>query len=186
MHSLILFLLAALSIAAPAPSPVATRSTSCMCAADAEKVAQNFADLINKPFSTPLARASMLGSFVDYSDSVSELINSGCNTGPKTLGQATFVSREDFITSQSGQPPISFEILQIWPSCESLTMRWRSSQPGTVQPEQIVTGIVVIETEANPDAGAEQPFLMKTVFSEFNSGAWLYDIVSTLDRFSPG
>lgn len=55
-------------------------------------------------------------------------------------------------------------------------MRWRSSAPGHVKPEQIVTGIVVIETVQNSDSSSSQPWLMETVYSEFNSGAWLYDL----------
>jgi hypothetical protein len=55
-------------------------------------------------------------------------------------------------------------------------MRWRSSAPGNVKPELLVTGIVAIETEPNDDTSSEQPWLMKTVYSEFNSGAWLSDL----------
>lgn len=56
-------------------------------------------------------------------------------------------------------------------------MRWRTSAPGPVTPEQPVTGIVVMETEPNTGSGSDsQPWLMKRVYSEFNSGAWLYDV----------
>ena len=51
----------------------------------------------------------------------------------------------------------------------------------TVKPEQLVTGIVVIEAVANTDTSVSQPWLMETVYSEFNSGAWLYD----LGNFTP-
>lgn len=52
-------------------------------------------------------------------------------------------------------------------------LRWRSSQPGFVEPAQQVTGIIVLETSY---AGGEEPYIIDTVYSEFNSGAWLYDL----------
>jgi hypothetical protein len=47
----------------------------------------------------------MTKDFHDYSDSVIELINSGC-TGPVALGSATFSTRAEFISGQSSQPPM--------------------------------------------------------------------------------
>ena len=117
----------------------------------------------------------MCYSFHDYSDGVNELINAGCE-GPQKLGMPTFASREEFIQGQSTQRPIPFKILKVWHSCSEVMMRWRSPAPGSAKPEQEVTGLVVIETQPNSEAGSDQPFLMETVYSEFNSGAWLYDI----------
>ena len=111
-------------------------------------------------------------------DSVIELINSGC-TGPVALGSATFSNRAAFIAGQSGQPPIPFKILNLWNTCSTVIIRWRASAPGTITTTQEpVTGIIVLETKVNPNkaAAVEQPFLIETVFSEFNSGAWLYDL----------
>ena len=122
-----------------------------------------------------LATEALAIDFHDYSDGVNELINAGCS-GPNTLGDATFDSRTAFINGQKTQPPIPFEILNLWHTCSTVIMRWRSSAPGHVKPEQIVTGIVVIETVQNSDSTSSQPWLMETVYSEFNSGAWLYDL----------
>jgi hypothetical protein len=47
---------------------------------DATKVANNFKTLIDN-YSDSLANASLTKDFVDYSDSVGELINGGCTTG---------------------------------------------------------------------------------------------------------
>jgi hypothetical protein len=163
------------TIAAPAPSTGTNSQSTCMTEADAKKVANNFKDLINLDFNKTLAREALCEDFHDYSDGVNELINAGCK-GPNTLGEATFSSRTEFINGQSTQPPIPFDILNLWHTCSTVIMRWRSSAPGHVKPEQLVTGIVVIETTPNPDASSTQPFLMETVYSEFNSGAWLYDL----------
>ena len=174
MRSLILAAAFACSVSA-FPSRLETRG-SCLSNNDAYQVAHAFQDLINKPFNATLARAALVPGYTDYSDSVAELINKGCNTRPATLTAPTFSYRSAFIQGQSGQKPIPFEILNLWNNCEEVTIRWRSSAPGTVQPEQPVTGIIAMEVVPGP-SGAEFPFQIKTVFSEFNSGAWLYDLV---------
>ena len=92
------------------------------------------------------------------------------------LGTPTFTSRKAFIAGQSGQPPIPFKILKTWYNCDAVFIRWKSSAPGTVQPEQQVTGIIVLETVANKHPHPKEPWLIETVYSEFNSGAWLYDL----------
>ncbi|KAK5166262.1 uncharacterized protein LTR77_008523 [Saxophila tyrrhenica] len=149
---------------------------NCMGRLDAKKIANNFRDLINLEFNTTLARVSMTPNFHDYSDGVNELVNAGC-PGPNTLGEATFSSREEFIMGQSTQPPIPFQILNLWHTCTSVHLRWRSSAPGPIHPELPVTGLVAIDTVPNPDgSNCEQPWLMETVYSEFNSGAWLTDL----------
>ena len=51
-------------------------------------------------------------------------------------------------------------------------MRRISTSPRTVLPEQQVVGIVVIQTVYS---SRDEPYLIDTVYSEFNSGAWLYD-----------
>lgn len=149
-------------------------ATNCLTDASALRVANNFRESIAN-YSEALALRIFTEDFLDYSDGVNELMNGGCPNGPKTLGSPTFSSLAEFIAAQGTQPPIPFEILNVWHNCETVTMRWRSSQPGFVEPAQLVTGIIVLETRY---AGKkkEEPFLIKTVYSEFNSGAWLYDL----------
>ncbi|KAF2484534.1 hypothetical protein BDY17DRAFT_323379 [Neohortaea acidophila] len=178
MYSLFFLSLLTAALAAPSLAPRPTSdSSSCMCADDAQQVASNFQALIGQPFSATLAEAALAPTFTDYSDSVIELINAGC-PGPLTLGNPTFTSRETFIQGQGKQAPIPFQILNLYNTCSAVILRWRSSAPGFVQPEQQVTGIIILETVANPDAAAaaSQPWLIETVYSEFNSGAWLIDV----------
>ena len=166
-----------------------------MTKSDAARVAGNFRALIHETFNTTLAQTALTKDFTDYSDSVNELINNGCPNGPATvsinyniylrlfrilttrqLGQPTFTSRSSFISGQSSQPPIGFKILKLWNTCDTVIIRWKSPAPGTVSPEQQVTGIIVIETKQNLHPHPIEPFLIQTVYSEFNSGAWLYDL----------
>ena len=58
--------------------------TPCMTYDQASTVANNFASLISA-YSNASANAYLTANFEDYSDSVSELINSGCPNGPATV-----------------------------------------------------------------------------------------------------
>jgi len=178
MRSFILAGLSLLSLGAVAQpfDILEKRAATCMTTSNAVKVAQNFRSLIHDEFNTTLAQTALTKDFVDYSDSVIELINSGC-TGPVALTTPTFTSRKAFIAGQSSQPPIPFKILNLWHTCSTVIIRWRASAPGTITTTQEpVTGIIVLETQPNKNKASDQPYLIQTVFSEFNSGAWLYDL----------
>ena len=54
-------------------------------------------------------------------------------------------------------------------------LRWRTHDVGTVEPEEDITGMIVLEVVPNP-ASTSQPWQIETSYSEFNSGAWLYDL----------
>lgn len=139
----------------------------CLTYEQASTVADHFKTLIND-YSDAAADEYLTVDFTDYSDSVSELINSGC-TGPQPLGEATFTSREAFKAGQGSQPNIPFELLNLWHTCDTVVIRWRTTvQDGA---PQFVTGLIVMETEY-----VDGEFLIDTVYSEFNSGAWLVDL----------
>ena len=126
--------------------------------------------------------------------------DSGCPNGPAVLGTATFTSRDAYEAGQGSQPNITFQLLNVCKSsfrqplaptqrltqplpghnCDVVTLRWRgplpnpniASGPSTQTP---VVGLIVLQTKFNGYANAE-PFLIQTVYSEFNSGSWLYDL----------
>ena len=58
-----------------------------------------------------------------------------------------------------------FEQLNIWHNCDTVAIRWQSAQ----SPE-IVTGNIVMETTYDGS------WKIETVYSEFNSGAWLVNL----------
>ena len=140
----------------------------CMTDDEATHVAQNFQGLISN-YSNAAAELVLCTTFTDYSDSVSELINGGCANGPAPLGQPTFSSLAAFEAGQGSQPNIEFTILKTYNACDAVTIRWRTTSPGT----QFVTGIIVAEVVR---ASGPEPWLIETVYSEFNSGAWLVDL----------
>lgn len=88
------------------------------------------------------------------------------------LNGPTFDSLAAFEAGQGGQPTIPWKTLNMWHTCDTVVVRWRSHGPG--QEPEPVTGIVVIEAEYNK--GGAEPWLIKTVYSEFNSGAWLVNL----------
>lgn len=53
----------------------------CMSDSDAQRVANNFKTLITD-YSNATADQVLCTDFIDYSDSVNELINNGCPNGP--------------------------------------------------------------------------------------------------------
>lgn len=117
------------------PSWYGGRSSTCMSGDEAQGVATNFKNLI-AAYSDTLANSVLTVDFVDYSDSVIELINNGCPNSPVAvsgglrchnlmmmmimltvmlqLGTATFDSRASFEAGQSAQPAIPFKQLNIW------------------------------------------------------------------------
>ena len=191
MHGLSLFFAAALAVVASA-TPTVKEATpakrgydNCLSAAEATVVANNFRATIAEPFSASFVRSTFTVDFEDFSDSVNELINAGCPTGNATLGAATFPSRKAFITGQGGQAPILFTILDIWYNCNTVIMRWTTPYPGSgptalaTSAQEEVTGIIVLEVvcnERNDGSAATNPWLINRTYSEFNSGAWLYDL----------
>ncbi|EME50255.1 hypothetical protein DOTSEDRAFT_68958 [Dothistroma septosporum NZE10] len=141
------------------------RDSKCLSDSEAQTVAENFQESI-AAYSDALADADFTTDFHDYSDSVIELMDNGCPNSPVALGSATFDSLASFKAGQGAQPPIDFEILNIWHNCNTVTVRWKSAQT----PEQ-VTGIIVIETSYQ-----NSKWMIQTVYSEFNSGAWLVNL----------
>jgi len=162
--------LAALAVATPEPvfGSKSKRDGACMSQADAQQVATNFGVLLTD-YTVDLANAALTESFDDYTSSVATLIDAGC-TGPQSLTEVTFPGRDAFIAAQGSQPAIPFEQLNIWYNCDTVFLRWRTA----LTPE-FVTGIAVMETTAAP-SGSEYPWLINTLYSEFNVGAWLVDI----------
>jgi len=163
--------LATFAVAAPGSSfssKLFARGNKCMSDSQAQQVATNFKDLIAN-YSDALANATVAVDFIDYSASVNTLINSGC-TGPVDLNSATFGSRAAFETGQGGQPAIPFEQLNIWHTCDTVIIRWRSAQ----SPEPVTGNIIIETTPVKKNKG--NPWLIQTVYSEFNSGAWLVNL----------
>jgi hypothetical protein len=179
--SLALFSLAALgAVAAPAERRQALGPESqCMTAAEADQVATAWGTLIAS-YNEALADAVLTTNFTDYSESVNTLINS-CPQGdaakPLDLLSASFTSREMFKIGQGQQPAINFQRLNIWPGCTSVNIRWMTTNTAPIPNPKPVVGLIAMEVVKNQQAAAEYPWLISTVYSEFDAGAWLQNLV---------
>lgn len=179
--SLALFSLAALgAVAAPAERRQALGPESkCMTDAEADQVATAWGTLIAS-YNDALADAVLTENFTDYSESVNTLINS-CPQGdaakPLDLLAPSFTSREMFKIGQGQQPAINFNRLNIWPGCTSVNIRWMTTNTAPIPNPKPVVGLIAMEVVKNQQAGAEYPWLISTVYSEFDAGAWLQNLV---------
>jgi len=179
--SLALFSLAALgAVSAPAERRQALGPESkCMTDAEADQVATAWGTLIAS-YNDALADAVLTENFTDYSESVNTLINS-CPQGdaakPLDLLAPSFTSREMFKIGQGQQPAINFNRLNIWPGCTSVNIRWMTTNTAPIPNPKPVVGLIAMEVVKNQQAGAEYPWLISTVYSEFDAGAWLQNLV---------
>lgn len=171
-----LFSLAAIGSLA-APKGLWHHDSQCMSTADAQQVADNYAELI-RHFTVEGADASLSPDFTDYSESVNTLINT-CPQGSAAqtlpLLSPSFTSREQFETGQGQQPPINFKQLNIYHTCDAVIIRWETTNTAPIPTPRPVVGIIIMEVEKAP-AGNQYPWIIKTVYSEFDAGAWLQNL----------
>jgi len=150
-----------------------------MTDAEADQVATAWGTLIAS-YNDALADAVLTENFTDYSESVNTLINS-CPQGdaakPLDLLAPSFTSREMFKIGQGQQPAINFERLNLWNSCNAVNIRWKTTNTAPIPNPKPVIGLIAMEVVKNQNAGAEYPWLISTVYSEFDAGAWLQNLV---------
>lgn len=167
------------AIAAPAQKRGNGHYGKCISDSQADQVATTWAALIQN-YSNELADATLTEDFTDYSESVNTLINS-CPQGdaakPIPLLAPTFSTREQFKLGQGQQPPINFERLNLWHDCTSVNFRWKTTNTANITDVKPVVGIITLELAKNNNTAAQYPWLIETAYSEFDSGAWLQNLV---------
>jgi len=89
----------------------------------------------------------------------------------------TFASKADFLAGQGAQPPVPFEILNLWNTCDTVIIRWLSAQsPLPVQGISIATVQPAPEGQGGGFGVGSQKWQINKIVAEFNSGAWLGDL----------
>lgn len=175
----LLTLAAAGAIAGPTHkrAVVQESDTNCMDANDAQQVANNYAELI-RDYTETLANAALSVDFTDYSESVNSLIDS-CPQGSAAISlpllSPTFTNRTTFEAGQGQQAPINFKQLNIWNACNSVLIRWETTNTAPIPSPRPVIGMIAIEVSQAP-SGSQYPWLIDTVFSEFDAAAWLQNL----------
>jgi len=151
----------------------------CLSDAEAQQVATNYGNLI-ATYSDALANVALSPDFTDYSESVNTLID-GCPQGSAAVAEQvpllapSFTNRTDFEIGQSQQPAINFQQLEIWHSCDTVIIRWETTNTAPIANVRPVVGLISMETCKAPQ-GNEYPYWIDTVYSEFDAGAWLANL----------
>lgn len=169
--------LAALSLAAAGTTLATPWGNQCMTDDEANLVAEKWGELIAN-YTDELANAIVTPDFVDWSESVNTLINTcpqGAAAMPIPLLAPTFDNRQEFMTGQGQQPPINFKQLQLWNACSSVIIRWETTNTAPIPDPKPVIGLIVMDTVKAPP-GAQYPYLIVRVYSEFDAGAWLQNL----------
>ena len=117
-----------------------------------------------------------LSDFVDYSESVNTLIDSGTYAPQALLGQ-TFSSRAAFETGSAAQPSVPFTVKNIWHNCDVITVRWESDHTGYP-----VVGISVLHTTFTGNFKHPSLWQIDEIWAEFDSGAWLHNLGCTISN----
>ncbi|KXL48285.1 hypothetical protein M433DRAFT_138071 [Acidomyces richmondensis BFW] len=151
----------------------------CLTDADAQQVATNYANLIQLVNGwEEIANTALSPNFVDYSESVNTLIDT-CPQGSAAITlpllNPTFSNRTQFELGQGQQQPINFQQLNIWHSCDSVIIRWETTNTANIPNVKPVVGMITMETCPAPQ-GNEYPYYIDTVYSEFDAGAWLQNL----------
>lgn len=170
-------LLALTALASPLPSADVEKRSYCLNDEDAHLIANNYGTLIAS-YSSALADQVLSENFTDYSESVNTLINE-CPQGSAAIQlpllSPTFSDRVSFEAGQSQQPAINFERLNLWHSCDTVVIRWTTTNTAPIPDCRPVVGLITMETLPAP-AGSPFPYLIDTVYSEFDAGAWLANL----------
>jgi hypothetical protein len=149
----------------------------CLSWDEAQQVATNYGDLIAS-YTTELANAALSPDFTDYSESVNSLIDD-CPQGSAAISlpllAPSFTNRSAFELGQGQQAPINFNQLQMWHSCDTVVVRWETTNTANTTTVRPVVGVLVLETCEAP-AGNQYPYYIDTVYSEFDAAAWLKNI----------
>jgi hypothetical protein len=136
----------------------------CLGPSDATYLVNSFASLLTD-FKVSVANETLANDFTDTSDSINWLAGI-------PLGSTTFPTRAAFIAGQGSEPPIGFDVLSIDAvTCHVIAFRWVASVASQKFP---VKGINILHATR-----CSGEWKIDTVFSEFNSAAWVSDIGGT-------
>lgn len=125
-------------------------------------------------FDATVATNLLAPSFTDTSDSINFL-------GGFPLGGVTFPSPAAYIAGQGAQPPIGLTILNIdaVTSDGVIVFRWVASVGLEVDEVKGISVLYAVQSGPDCDVVGPTGWQLGTLFSEFNSGAWVLDIGGT-------
>lgn len=146
--------------------PTGSPSALCLTNATASYLSNGYGLLLSA-YTNATANSLLAADFTDTSDSINWLAGI-------PLGSATFASKAAFIAGQGTQPPIGFSIQSIMFSCTQVAFRWTA----TVGLKKFPAKGINMFTASNLNNTAAG-WQIKTMYSEFDVGAWEVDIGRT-------
>jgi len=139
----------------------------CLTTDTAALLVNGFGSLLSN-YSTSVAESILADNFTDTSDSINSLAG-------YPLGGATFPSKQAFEAGQGSQQAIGFELLAIDAvGCDSFAFRWIAHVGGSLAVKGINVGYAIYT-----GMGANG-WQIESMYSEFNSIAWVTDIGGTV------
>lgn len=103
-------------LALAATTLFASISAECLCDDEANKIATSFGSLVSG-YNNDTVNQLFTDGFIDYSESINSLKNGGCD-GPVNLLDKAFTSKSDFQAQSAAQPPVPFEVQNVWHTCD--------------------------------------------------------------------
>jgi hypothetical protein len=171
----------------PGPTGTAAPAPRCLTEEDAQAFAGVFQGLISQ-YTDELAEGALTPDFIDWSSSVNLLMNKG-GQFPKNITGPTFANRQAFLDGQGSQPLIPFQILNVFHGCDSVSVRWLTTDSAAGKPTRSATVPAIgngIMSIVHTGDSIYNGYRIKELFSEWNTGAWLvnlgwYDPVGEVD-----
>ncbi|KAL2426706.1 hypothetical protein ABEF95_001630 [Exophiala dermatitidis] len=125
-------------------------------------------------FNADVATNLLAPDFTDTSDSINFLAGI-------PLGSVTFPSPAAYIAGQGAQPPIGLEVLNIDAvTCQGvIVFRWVATVGLNVDPVKGISVLYTVKSGSNANTVGPNGYQLETLYSEFNSAAWVLDIGGT-------
>ncbi|EHY56883.1 hypothetical protein HRR83_002037 [Exophiala dermatitidis] len=125
-------------------------------------------------FNADVATNLLAPDFTDTSDSINFLAGI-------PLGSVTFPSPAAYIAGQGAQPPIGIDILNIDAvTCQGvIVFRWVATVGLNVDPVKGISVLYTVKSGSNANTVGPNGYQLETLYSEFNSAAWVLDIGGT-------
>ncbi|EXJ87129.1 hypothetical protein A1O3_04087 [Capronia epimyces CBS 606.96] len=167
-------LLAPLSLLSMASAlPSYKREGDCIPYDTAVKLVDAFVSTLTA-FDADVATNLLAPGFTDTSDSINFLAGI-------PVGSVTFPSPAAYIAGQGSQPPIGVDILNIDAVTSEgvIVFRWVATVGLDVDTVKGISVLYAVKSGPDPDTVGPSGYQLETLYSEFNSAAWLLDIGGT-------
>lgn len=138
----------------------------------AVKIVYDFVSTLTA-FNDDVANNLLGPSFTDTADSINFLAGN-------PLGSVTFPSKAAYIAGQGSQPAIGLDVLNIDAvTCDVIVFRWQAYVGLQIDPAKGISVLYAVQSGSDSDTVGPTGWQLGTLYSEFNSAAWVVDVGGT-------